>query len=417
MTARVMLVLPTATYRAAAFLQAAAALGLEVVVASEEAPTLAALMPGRVLTLDLGRPDQAADRAAEFADRHPVDAVVGVDEAAVLTAAHVAARLGLARNPVDAVAATRDKRELRRRLAAAGVAQPRFAQIGTGTGAAAAAVAAVGLPAVVKPAGLAASRGVIRADTEAALAAAIDRVDALLRRPGVCMPGDEPAKLVEAFVPGAEVAVEGVLHEGRLEILAVLDKPDPLDGPFFAETLYVGPSRHPAPLLAAIETRSAEAVAAIGLLDGPVHAELRLGPDGPVFLEVAARSIGGRCSAALPIRAAGREMTLEELILRRAVGLPAGAPRLAVGGAGVLMLPIPASGVLRSLSGVADALAVPGILSVEPAIPVGARVEALPEGDRYLGFVVARTADPAAAEAALRRAWARLAVEIDPVPG
>jgi len=267
---------------------------------------------------------------------------------------------------------------------------------------------------VVKPVDLAASRGVIRADTVAELAAAIARVDALLRRPDVCGPEAERPLLVESFVPGAEVAVEGLLRDGRLEVLAILDKPDPLDGPFFAETLYVGPSRHAPAVLAAVEARTRAAVAAVGLVDGPVHAELRLDAGRPVFLEVAARSIGGRCSAALPIDDGGVQMTLEELILRHATGMPVGAPRLAAAGTGVLMLPVPAAGVLRGVAGIPDALAVPGIASLELAIPAGELVEPLPEGDRYLAFVISRTADPAAAEAALRRAWSMLRVDLDP---
>ena len=413
---RILLVLPTGSYRATAFLRAAERLGLEVVVASEEAPTLAGMMEGRVLTFDLGHPAEAAERAAEFARRWPVGAVVGVDEAAVLTAAHIAERLGLGRNRIDAVAATRDKRQMRARLAAAGVAQPGFVEIrGDAAGSAApAAVAAVGLPAVVKPVDLAASRGVIRADSIAELAAAIARADALLRRPDVCGPDAETPLLVESFVSGAEVAVEGLLRDGRLEVLAVLDKPDPLDGPFFAETLYVTPSRHPPEVRAAVESLTRDAVAAVGLRDGPVHAELRLGPHAPVFLEVAARSIGGRCSAALPIEDSGLEMSLEELILRHAAGLPVGSPRLAAGGAGVLMLPVPQLGALAAVAGIEAARAVPGIVSVEVVIPPGEPVEPLPEGDRYLGFVVARTEDPAAAEAALRAAWSLLRVEMAP---
>jgi biotin carboxylase len=413
-----MLVIPTATYRATAFLRAAAALGIECVVVSDEAPTLAGLMEGRVLTVDLGRPEEAAERAASLAADRPVDAVVGVDEASVLTAARVAEGLGLARNPAAAVDATRDKRRLRALLDAAGVPQPRWVSAtGDSRGSAAAgAAAAVGLPCVVKPVDLAASRGVIRADTVDELAAAVRRVDALLRRPGLCTPGTDPPLLVEEFVPGAEVAVEGLLREGELTVLAVFDKPDPLDGPFFAETLYVTPSRHGAAVLAEAVGVTRRALAAIGLRDGPVHAELRLAAGGPVFLEVAARSIGGRCSSMLRFTDGSAVMSLEELILRHACGLPLHRPRLAPGGAGVLMLPVPVAGVLRGVSGVPAAAAVAGITTVDITIPRGQAVEPLPEGDRYLGFVVAHGSGPEGVEAALRAAWARLAVDIDAAP-
>ncbi len=408
-----MLVLPTATYRASAFVRAAEVLGLDCVVASDEAPTLAGLMEGHVLTLDLGGLAEAAEAAATFAQRWPVDAVVGVDEASVLVAAHIADRLGVGGNPVDAVAATRDKRRMRSLLAAAAVAQPAFIEVhGDPAGSAAGrAAAAVGLPCVVKPVDLAASRGVVRAGTVAELAAALGRVDALLRRPGLRRDDGDPPLLVEEFVTGPEIAVEGLLREGDLTVLAIFDKPDPLDGPFFAETLYVTPSRHPRATLDAAVAVVRAALHTLGLRDGPIHAELRLAAGGPVFLEVAARSIGGRCSSALHFVDGATEMSLEEVILRQAAGLPLSDPHLAGGAAGVLMLPVPSAGVLRAVSGVEEAAAVPGVTGVELTIPVGEVLEPLPEGDRYLGFVVARGVDPAFVEAALREAQALIDVE------
>lgn len=414
MSPRLLLVLPTGTYRATAFLRAVDRLGLDCVVVSDEAPTLAPLMEGRVLTVDMARPEDAARRAGAFARRWPVDAVVGVDETSVLVAAHVAALLGLAGNSIDAVAATRDKRRMRALLADAGVRQPAWAEVRGDDPAAAAASAAalVGLPCVVKPVHLAASRGVIRADTVDELATAVARVDHLLRRPALCGPdGDRPI-LVEGFVAGAEIAVEALLRGGELCVLAVFDKPDPLDGPFFAETLYVTPSRHEPALVAAATAMTRRAVLALGLREGPIHAELRLGDRGPVFIEAAARSIGGRCSPALHLRDGAIEMTLEELILRHACGLSLGSPEPAPGAAGVLMLPVPRSGGLRDVSGLDEARRVAGIESVETTIPLGASVEALPEGDRYLGFVVARAPDPAGVEAALRAAQAAITVDV-----
>ena len=414
-----MLILPTATYRAGAFLRAAERQGIECVVASEEAPTLARLMEGRVLTLDLGNPGEAADAAAAFAEHRPVDAVVGVDEASVLTAAHVAARIGVGRNPVAAVAATRDKRRMRTLLAGAAVAQPAWVEIvadSSGT-AAAGAVAAVGLPCVVKPVDLAGSRGVIRADTVEELARAIARDHALLRRPGLCAPGTAPPLVVEAFVGGPEIAIEGLLDDGELMVLAVFDKPDPLDGPYFTETLYVTPSRHDPAVVGAAIAVTRSAVAALGLRDGPVHAELRLTAEGPVFLELAARSIGGHCSSALVIISGGREMSLEELILRHACRMPVETPRLAPGGAGVLMLPVLSAGVMGSVAGLPQAAALPGVTAAEIAVPRGVRLEPLPEGGRYLGFVVARGPDAAAVETTLREAWSLVRVEVDPDPG
>ncbi|MFN2452221.1 MAG: ATP-grasp domain-containing protein, partial [Candidatus Dormibacteria bacterium] len=407
--ATVLLVLPVQTYRAHAFLSAARRAGLEVVVASDEASSLAAFMADRYLTLDLGRPEEAADRAAELAGRRTIDGVVGVDETAVLTAAAIAERLGLSHHPLDAVAATRDKRRMRALLARAGVAQPEHLETSTDAGAAELGRAhrRLGPAVVVKPVDLAASRGVIRADDTPALVAAVARVRRMLEADPDCGRGPWPL-LVERFAAGPEVAVEGLVEAGRLRVLAVFDKPDPLDGPFFEETIFVTPSRHPPALLAEVRRVTEAAVAALGLREGPIHAELRLG-EGVRVLEVAARSIGGLCSAALDL---GGGRTLEEVILRRATGMPLDAVAPRPGAAAVLMLPTPEAGVLGGVAGLEAARAVPGVDEVVITIPPGQRLVPLPEGDRYLGFVTAHAATADDAEAVLRRARAELRVRL-----
>ena len=416
MAPRVMLVLPTETYRATAFLRAAEALSLDVVVASNEAPTLARLMEGRVLTLDLRHPDESADLAAAFAGRWPVDAVIGVDEASVVTAAHVAERLGtLRRNPVASVEATRDKRLMRRMLAAAGVRQPAFVEIDVDVSVTVLddAVRAVGLPCVVKPVDLAASRGVIRADTMAEVMAAVHRTGALLRT--ICVPGTTPPLLIEQYIDGAEVALEGVLDGGALEVIALFDKPDPLRGPFFEETLYVTPSRLEPAVQRAVVDEVRAAIAALGLLHGPIHAEVRIDGGAPFVIEVAARSIGGLCSQVLRVTAShvpGTVLSLEEVILRQACRLPLGSVHLYDRACGVVMLPTPAAGVLRRVSGIDEATQVDGVTGVTVSVPVGESVLPLPEGDRYLGFIFARGDMNAEVEAALRNAQSLLRVEI-----
>jgi hypothetical protein len=221
--------------------------------------------------------------------------------------------------------------------------------------------------------------------------------------------------LVEKFVPGREVAVEGLLEAGRLNVLAFFDKPDPLDGPFFEETIYVTPSRQPARVLASADATVAAAAAALGLREGPVHAELRIGQAGQVsLLEVAARSIGGLCARALRF---GAGVSLEELIVRHAVGASLCGLKREAQASGVMMLPIRAAGVLERVSGQSVALAVEGVLGVEITIPVGRPVVPLPQGDRYLGFVFARGRQPADVELALRRAEAALDVVVRAEPG
>jgi biotin carboxylase len=403
----VLLVLPSSTYRARDFLAAARELGVPVTVASDHQATLSAAMGDRALTLALSDPDRAAEEIAERARRTPFDAIVGVDDHGVLAAAVAAARLGLAHNPPDAVARTRDKAAMRTALAQAGVPQPRFALLGADTDPAAAAED-VGFPCVVKPLALSGSRGVIRADDAGAVRAAAARVRAILAAAGE--PADAPL-LIESYLPGAEVAVEALLDDGRLRVLAIFDKPDPLEGPYFEETLYVTPSRLPAATQAAIERAAAAAARALGLREGPVHAELRADGGRVAVLELAARSIGGLCSRALRF---GAGVSLEAVILRHALGLDVDELRPGAAASGVMMLPIPRSGTLQAVGGQDEARAVEGIEGLEITIPVGRPVAALPEGDRYLGFLFARGESPAAVEASLRAAHAHLDVRIDP---
>jgi biotin carboxylase len=390
---RVLLILPTATYRAPDFLAAARALGVEVIVGSEQPQAMAGSMGDRSVVVPLEDPGAAVEAVAALHGRSPLDAVVAVDDQGVLIAAKAAAQLGLPHNPLDAVAATRDKAAMRRAFAAAGVPQPRFEVIdGEPT-------ASVGFPCVIKPVSLAASRGVIRADDPAAATAAAARVRAMVDGP----------LLVEEYVPGVEVAVEGLLRAGRLEVLAVFDKPDPLEGPYFEETIYVTPSRLAPELLATIERVTADAAAALGLVEGPVHAELRGDGDRVVVLELAARSIGGLCSRALRF---GAGISLEAVVLRHALGLPLADLRREAAASGVMMIPIPGAGTLEAVHGQDDARAVPGVVGLEITIAPGRPVQPLPEGDRYLGFIFARGSTPDAVEDALRASHACLDIVI-----
>ena len=397
---RVVLVLPTATYRATDFLDAARALDAEVVVASEERQAMAHTMGDRFVHIDLCEPEGSAATIARQAAK--ADAVVGVDEQGVLIAAMAAETLGLAHNSPNAVAITRDKAKLRRTLTNAGLPQPSYEPIephDDGT----AAAAKIGFPCVIKATTLSGSRGVVRCDDEEEVRAATQRVREIT--------GTSDELLVEQYVPGAEVALEGLLDDGTLLVLAIFDKPDPLEGPYFEETIYVTPSRHGKDVEHAIERSVADACAAVGLVDGPIHAEVRLPPDGqPVVLEVAARSIGGLCSRALKF---GAGISLEELILRHSLGLALGDLGRARAASGVMMIPIAHSGVLSGVDGIDEARAVSGVDGLEITIPRGQAVKALPEGDRYLGFMFASGPTPADVEEALREAFTKLRIEIE----
>ena len=404
---RVLLLTGPATYRAAAFLEAAARLDLDV-VRGLDLPAALADYWGVPLGLDFGRPEVAAAELMAYAVDHPVDAVLAVDDGATLVAAAAAARLGLPHNDPASALAARDKFVMRERLAAAGVPVPAYRRYPLGADPAVVAVETA-YPCVVKPLRLSGSRGVIRADDPAGFVAAWERTKRLL-----IAEGNDPAEtylLVERYLPGVEVAVEGLLTGGALRVLALFDKPDPLDGPFFEETIYVSPSRLPAPTQDAIAARTAEAAAALGLREGPVHAEFRINDAGVWPIELAGRSIGGLCSSVLEF---GTGITLEELILRHAVGLALPAAELAGEAAGVMMIPIPKGGMLRRVEGEEEARAVPGVTGLEITAKLNHPLVPLPEGASYLGFVFARAATPTAAEAALREAHARLRFSIEP---
>ena len=401
------MILPSATYRAPDFLAAARELGVAVTVASDRRAAMSAAMGERALTLRLSEPARAAEQIAERAMQTPFAAIVGVDDQGVMAAALGAERLGLPHNAPDAVARTRDKAAMRRALARAGVPQPRFAELPPGADVAAV-VGEVGLPCVVKPVGLSGSRGVIRANDGEQVRLTVERVR------GILASAQEPPQtplLVESYLPGAEVALEGLLRGGGLEVLAVFDKPDPLEGPYFEETLYVTPSRLPMTVQAEVEAVTARAARALGLREGPIHAELRVDGERVSVLELAARSIGGLCSRALRF---GAGVSLEQVILRHALGL--GLEDLAREGtaSGVMMIPIPCAGVLRAVEGEQQARAVEGIGGLEITIARGRPVVPLPEGDRYLGFMFARGASPDAVERSLRVAHGLLRILIEP---
>jgi len=399
---RILLLLPTGTYRATDFLAAAARLGVDVVVGSEHPQALAEFLGDRAVVVPLDAADAAVEAIIALDRRTPLDAVLAVDDQGLEVAAAAAERLGLRHNPPEAVAATRDKARMRDRLAAASVPQPVYRIVARDVDVVSAA-SEVGYPCVMKHVSRSGSQGVIRVDNATQAAAAGVRIRAIL---GDCQ---EPL-LVERFVPGAEVAVEGLLVGGRLEVLAVFDKPDPMDGPFFEETIYVTPSGQPPPIIADIEATAARAAAALGLREGPVHIELRIGAAGVVtILELAARSIGGLCARALRF---GAGVSLEEVIVRHALGLGLdGLAREALA-SGVMMLPIRSAGVLDKVSGQARALAIEGVVGVEISIAPGRPVTPLPEGDRYLGFLFARGPTAKIVEDVLRRAEAFLDVRL-----
>lgn len=402
---RILLLMSPATYRAGAFLKAARQLNLEVVVGIDLPETLADYwhVP---LGVDFANIETSVRTIVEFAQQHPIHAILSVDDSACELAAHASASLGLAHNSPQAAEAARDKWLMRRLMSAGGAPCPVFRpfllsddpeDIAT----------QVTYPCVLKPLRLSGSRGVIRADNTYEFIAAFQRLKRLLLSEGYKEQGTH--FLVEDFIPGFEVALEGILTHEQLKVLTLFDKPDPLDGPFFEETIYVTPSRLPEQVQQDIAHCVATAASSLGLREGPVHAELRVNEQGPWMLEIAGRSIGGLCSTILEF---GSGICLEELILRHAIGEEISAIKRDEHAAGVMMIPIPKGGMLKAVHGIEEAEAVPLITGVEITAKLNHLLVPLPEGASYLGFIFAQGNTPSEVEEALRQAYKCLGFDI-----
>ena len=418
---RVLILSTTTGYQLRSFGDAAADLGVELMFATDRCHSLDD--PWRDAAVAVRFHEEEASLAAVLAAaaERPVDGVIAVGDRPVVLAARAAEALGLPWHSADAARASAHKRLARERMAQAGLPVPGY--VSTTVDADPMEVSRrVRYPAVVKPVSLSGSRGVIRVDTPQALVDAFRRVVALLSRPEIraLRTGSEHEILIEDFIAGREYAVEGLMSRGEFSCLTVFDKPDPLDGPFFEETIYVTPSRAGTGVVSAIVTAVGAAAAALGLAHGPIHAECRVSPSetagGPPevhVLEVAARPIGGLCSRALRfISAQLSSVSLEQVLLNHALGERALPARDDLAAA-VMMIPIPRRGILRSVAGEERARAVPHVEDVRITAKQDQLLEPLPEAGSYLGFVFARAPLPSEAEAAVREAHRRLVFTVD----
>jgi Biotin carboxylase len=402
---RVLLLMSPATYRAGAFLQAAQRLHLEAVVGLDLPAALADYWQVP-LGLEFQHLEQAIQTIREYAQQHPLTAILSVDDSATELAAYASKALGLASNSPQASEAARDKLLMRQLMAEGGAPCPIF-RIFKLADHPATIAQKVAYPCVLKPRRLSGSRGVIRANNPTEFISAFRRLQQILLSEGE--DEQDGSFLVEDFIPGCEVALEGLLTDGQLQVLTIFDKPDPLDGPFFEETIYVTPSRLPEATQQAIAHCVATAAHSIGLRTGPIHAELRINDRGPWMLEIAGRSIGGLCSTILEF---GAGMCLEELILRHAIGEKVNTIEREHAAAAVMMIPIPDAGILKGVHGVDEARAVPLITGVEITAKMNNMLVPLPEGASYLGFIFARGKTPAEVEAAIRAAYSCLRFDV-----
>jgi len=399
---KLLLIGATTGYQTRVFAESAARLGFELVLATDRCHVLDDPWGDHAIALRFEDPQAAADVLAAEAQ---LDGIVAVGDRPAYIAALAAARLRIPYNSADAVLASRNKFIARGRFRAAGLLVPQFHRVALKDGPERAAESAP-YPCVLKPLGLSASRGVIRANDPREFASAFRRIETLLRDPDILRLHEDQDRFlqVESFIEGREFALEGILTGGKLRVLAIFDKPDPLDGPYFEETIYITPSREPAEAQRGIVRTTESAVRALGLTHGPVHAEMRVNQRGVWMLEVAARPIGGLCARVLP--------GLEELILRHAAGQDISDIAMPSNAAGVMMIPIPREGIYVATEGLEQAKSAAAIEDIIITAKEGQRMIPLPEGASYLGFIFARANSPEDVERALRVAHQHLHFEI-----
>jgi biotin carboxylase len=417
---RILLLCTTTGYQTQSVVDAAEKLGLEVVFATDRCHVLPDPWQDGALAVRFENPEEGVRVIAEHTREHPVIAVLSIGDRPTPTAARAATALGLPGHPPQAADVCRDKYRSRESLRAAGLNVPAFQRLPLETDPAA---IAHGLryPCVLKPLALSGSRGVIRANTPQEFAAAFHRIRDLLRGADVGVLREETSNFiqVEDYIDGVEVAVEAVLDRGRLRVLAIFDKPDPLTGPFFEETIYVTPTRLPADTQQQVVAELARAVATLGLRHGPMHAELRIQPGQPAaiwVMEVAARPIGGLCSRALRFRIplVDENISLEELLIRLARGEDISRIYREDAAAGVMMIPIPRPGFYQETRGVEQANALPGVADIIITAKQQQKLVPLPEGSSYVGFIFACGPSPEFVEETLRQALRRLEFVITP---
>ena len=405
---RILLVAPANSYRTFSYLAAARRLGVEATLASEGEH---ALVTGMVSGVHLNlQQEDALDILSAMHQENPFAGVVATDDTTVELGSKVAQALGLPHNSPEAARISRRKDLARARLREAGLPVPAHCTIDLGRNLEPQ-LAEISYPCVVKPLALSASRGVIRANDRGELKAACHRIQAMLAKDFPAHAMERTHVLVEQFIAGAEVALEGILHQGCLRVLAIFDKPDPMVGPFFEETYYITPSRQPVELQQLVTDVVVRACQAYGLREGPVHAELRIHEGAVWIMEVASRTIGGHCGRLLRF---GDGVHLEDLVISQALDRTL-AIEPQKGAAGVLMIPIPKAGVLRRVEGVLAAGRVPFIEEVEISLREGYELVPLPEGDRYLGFMFSQAPTAAEAEQALRDGHDKLNVVVAPL--
>ena len=404
----VILIIPSSSYRTGPFINAVKKLDLKVLIISDKSQVFSGKYPENLIIINFNHWKERSDEISKWAKNNCLKAVIGVDEESIVLAANISNFLNVEHNSVDSVLLTKDKYSMRNELLKVGVKSPWFKRfsIHESTNNI---VNEISFPCVIKPTFLSASRGVLRVNTIKELSDSIKILHELLSLDELRKRGGEQSEwiLFEEYIPGKEVAIEGIVSKGKVKILAVFDKPEPLEGPTFEETIIVTPSILTKNIQYSLFETLQIVVKALGIVKGPVHAEARINRNGNYILECASRSIGGLCSKVFEFQGG---MSLEELILRSYLGRNIENSKLIANARGVMMMPTEKVGILKEIRGVKDVLAVKGITDIKITVKPDEKLEPLPKGDRYLGFIFAKGNDQEFVIKALKNAWSKIEV-------
>tara|TARA_B100001123_G_scaffold22480_1_gene24520 strand:- start:421 stop:1665 length:1245 start_codon:yes stop_codon:yes gene_type:complete len=407
----VILIIPSASYRTSAFINVIEKLDLKVLVITDKSQVFSGKYPDNLIVMNFHHWKDRLNEISEWTERNGLKAVIGVDEESIVLAANLSKYLKVDHNPVESVLRTKDKYLMRTELKKAGVNSPWF-KLFSIHDFPKKNIIDISFPCVIKPTFLSASQGVIRVNTIIELYDGIKTINELLSLEAIRERGGEKSDwvLVEEYIPGKEVAIEGIVSEGKLKVLAVFDKPEQMEGPTFEETIIVTPTALSEKNQFSLFETAQNAVKALGIVKGPVHVEVRINSSGNYILECASRSIGGLCSKVLKFQGG---ISLEELILRSYLGRNVEKSKLADSVSGVMMMPTEKMGILKEMRGIEDALNVKGVTDLQITIKPGEKLEPLPKGDRYLGFIFAEDKNRELVFKALKNAWSKITVVLE----
>jgi biotin carboxylase len=389
-------------------MNAADKLDLKILVVTDNSQVFSDQFPDNIITMNFDHWTEKLDEISEWSDRFNLMAVIGVDEESILLAAIFSQYLGIEHNSIESVMRTKNKLLMRFELKKARMNCPWFRSFSIEK-LPDDIIEEINFPCVIKPTFLSASQGVLRVNNEQEFKEGFQILTDLLSQKKIKKRGGEEANyiMVEEYIPGNEVSIEGIVSQGKLKILAIFDKPEPLEGPTFEETIFVTPTTLSGSMQSSLYETAQQAMETLGIVKGPVHIEVRINSNGNYILECASRSIGGMCSKILEFQGG---MSLEELILRSSLGRNIEKSNLSDTAKGVMMMPIKNSGKLKEMRGVEEAISVDGITDLQITIKPGEMLDPLPKGDRYLGFLFAEGKNQEMVIKDLKNAWSKIEV-------